>query len=74
VAPFSAHNRSLGRIGMGEKLSLRALSISLTALARRGLCTRHVKTRFCALYSIESKTSTDTARFLTKVEREFARF
>jgi NAD(P)H dehydrogenase (quinone) len=40
----------------------------------RGLCTRHVKTRFCALYSIESKTSTDTARFLTKVEREFARF
>ena len=40
----------------------------------RGLCTRHVKTKFLALYSIESKTSTDTARFLAKVEREFARF
>lgn len=40
----------------------------------RGLCTRHVKTRFLALYGIESKTSADTARFLAKVEREFARF
>jgi putative NADPH-quinone reductase len=40
----------------------------------RGLCARHVKTRFLALYSIEAKTATDTARFLGKVEREFARF
>jgi len=40
----------------------------------RGLCTRKVKTRFLALYDIESKTSTDTARFLVKVEREFRRF
>jgi NAD(P)H dehydrogenase (quinone) len=40
----------------------------------RGLCTRHVKSRFFALYSIESKNSTDTSRFLVKVEREFARF
>jgi NAD(P)H dehydrogenase (quinone) len=40
----------------------------------RGLCTRHVKTRFLALYGIEAKSSTDTARFLAKVEREFRRF
>jgi len=40
----------------------------------RGLCTRHVKTRFLALYSIESKTSADTTRFLEKVRRTFARF
>ena len=40
----------------------------------RGLCTRHVKTRFLALYSIEAKTSADTARFLAKVERAFRRF
>jgi NAD(P)H dehydrogenase (quinone) len=40
----------------------------------RGLCTRHVKTRFLALYSIESKTSADTTRFLEKVRRSFARF
>ena len=40
----------------------------------RGLCTRHAKTRFLALYSIESKTPADTARFLAKVEREFRRF
>jgi putative NADPH-quinone reductase len=40
----------------------------------RGLCTRHVKTRFLALYSIEAKTSNDTGRFLAKVQREFARF
>lgn len=40
----------------------------------RGLCTRRVQTRFFSLYSIESKTSGDTARFLQKVEREFARF
>ncbi|HUI34974.1 MAG TPA: hypothetical protein VLX67_05590, partial [Stellaceae bacterium] len=40
----------------------------------RGLCMRHVKTRFLSLYAIESKTAADTARFLAKVEREFARF
>jgi NAD(P)H dehydrogenase (quinone) len=40
----------------------------------RGLCTRHVKTRFLALYSIESKNSADTTRFLDKVERAFRRF
>jgi NAD(P)H dehydrogenase (quinone) len=40
----------------------------------RGLCTRHVKTRFLALYSIESKSSADTTRFLDKVRRAFARF
>lgn len=40
----------------------------------RGLCTRHVKTRFLALYSIESKTSAATTRFLEKVRRRFARF
>jgi putative NADPH-quinone reductase len=40
----------------------------------RGLCTRHVKTRFFALYGIEGKTSADTARFLDKVERAFRRF
>jgi len=40
----------------------------------RALCTRHVKTRFLALYGIEGKTSPDTARFLAKVERAFARF
>ncbi len=40
----------------------------------RGLCTRHVKTRFLALYSIESKTSADTTRFLEKVRRAFGQF
>jgi NAD(P)H dehydrogenase (quinone) len=40
----------------------------------RGLCTRHVKTRFFALYGIESKSSADTTRFLEKVRRGFARF
>lgn len=40
----------------------------------RGLCTRHVKSRFLSLYSIESKTPADTARFLEKVRRAFARF
>src|SRR5665213_321319 len=40
----------------------------------RGLCTRHVKTRFLTLYSIESKNSADTTRFLAKVERTFRRF
>jgi NAD(P)H dehydrogenase (quinone) len=40
----------------------------------RGLCTRHVKTRFFALYNIEAKSSADTARFLEKVRQGFARF
>ncbi len=40
----------------------------------RGLCTRHVKSRFFALYSIESKSSADTTRFLDRVQRGFARF
>jgi len=40
----------------------------------RGLCTRHVKSRFFSLYSIESKTPAETARFLDKVRRGFATF
>jgi NAD(P)H dehydrogenase (quinone) len=40
----------------------------------RGLCTRHVKTRFLAIYNIEAKTSKDTARFLSKVETAFRKF
>jgi NAD(P)H dehydrogenase (quinone) len=40
----------------------------------RGLCTRHVKSRFFALYGIEAKTSAETARFLDKVRRAFERF
>jgi len=40
----------------------------------RGLCTRHVKTRFFALYSIEAKRSAETERFLAKVRRGFERF
>jgi NAD(P)H dehydrogenase (quinone) len=39
-----------------------------------GLCTRHVKTRFFALYSIEAKGSVGTKRFLAKVRRGFERF
>jgi len=56
------------------KLVLRDPMRAVIHTGIRGLCTRHVKTRFLALYSIESKTSADTARFLAKVEREFARF
>jgi NAD(P)H dehydrogenase (quinone) len=40
----------------------------------RGLCTRHVRTRIFALYSIEAKTREETARFLEKVRCGFARF
>ena len=40
----------------------------------RLLCTRHVKTRHFALYGIESRTEAQTARFLARVRREFARF
>jgi NAD(P)H dehydrogenase (quinone) len=40
----------------------------------RGLCTRHVKTRFLALYSIEAKNSGETGGFLEKVRQAFHRF
>jgi putative NADPH-quinone reductase len=40
----------------------------------RALCTRHVKSKFLSLYSIESKSSVETGRFLTKVEHAFAGF
>lgn len=40
----------------------------------RGLCTRHVKSRIFALYSIESKTSVETGRFLDRVRRAFRGF
>lgn len=40
----------------------------------RALCTRHVKSRFFALYGIEAKTSVETGRFLDKVRRAFAGF
>jgi NAD(P)H dehydrogenase (quinone) len=40
----------------------------------RGLCTRHVKTRFLAIYNIEAKSPKDTARFLSKVETAFRKF
>jgi putative NADPH-quinone reductase len=56
------------------KLALRDPVRGVIHTGIRGLCTRHVKTRFLALYSIEAKTSADTARFLAKVEREFGRF
>jgi putative NADPH-quinone reductase len=56
------------------KLALRDPVRAVIHTGIRGLCTRHVKARFLALYSIESKNSADTARFLAKVEREFGRF
>jgi len=40
----------------------------------RGLCTRQVKSRFFALYGIESKTPAETGQFLEKVRRGFATF
>ncbi|MGA8400891.1 MAG: NAD(P)H-dependent oxidoreductase [Stellaceae bacterium] len=40
----------------------------------RGLCTRHVKSRIFALYSIEAKTSVETGRFLAKIRRAFRGF
>jgi putative NADPH-quinone reductase len=40
----------------------------------RALCTRHVKSKFMSLYSIESKSSAETGSFLGKVARAFARF
>lgn len=56
------------------KLALRDPVRAVIHTGIRGLCTRHVKSRFFALYGIESKTSVDTARFLKKVRRGFARF
>lgn len=56
------------------KLALRDPVRAVIHTGIRGLCTRHVKTKFFALYSIEAKTSADTTRFLQRVERAFARF
>jgi NAD(P)H dehydrogenase (quinone) len=56
------------------KLGLRDPVRAVIHTGIRGLCTRHVKSRFFALYSIESKTSVETGRFLDKVRRAFARF
>ena len=56
------------------KLALRDPVRAVIHTGIRGLCTRHVKTKFFALYSIEAKTSADTTRFLRRVERAFARF
>jgi NAD(P)H dehydrogenase (quinone) len=56
------------------KLALRDPVRAVIHTGIRGLCTRHVKSRFFALYSIESKSSAETTRFLAKVRRGFARF
>ena len=56
------------------KLGLRDPVRAVIHTGIRGLCTRHVKSRFFALYSIESKTSVETGRFLDKVRRAFAQF
>jgi NAD(P)H dehydrogenase (quinone) len=56
------------------KLALRDPVRAVIHTGIRGLCTRHVQSRFFALYSIEAKSSADTARFLARVRREFARF
>lgn len=56
------------------KLMLRDPVRAVIHTGIRGLCTRHVKTRFLSLYGIESKSSADTARFLAKVERDFRQF
>lgn len=56
------------------KLGLRDPVRAVIHTGIRGLCTRKVKTTFLALYSIEAKTSVETGRFLTRVEREFRRF
>ena len=56
------------------KLALRDPVRAVIHTGIRGLCTRHVKSRFFALYGIESKNSVDTTRFLEKVQRGFARF
>jgi NAD(P)H dehydrogenase (quinone) len=56
------------------KLVLRDPVCAVIHTGIRGLCTRHVKSRFFALYSIESQTSAETGRFLDKVRRAFERF
>jgi len=56
------------------KLALRDPVRGVIHTGIRGLCTRHVKSRFFALYSIEAKNSAQTTRFLDKVRRAFARF
>src|SRR5271169_6487851 len=56
------------------KLVLRDPVRAVIRTGIRGLCTRHVKTRFLSLYSTESKNSADTTRFLAKVEGAFRRF
>ncbi|HTZ36723.1 MAG TPA: NAD(P)H-dependent oxidoreductase [Stellaceae bacterium] len=56
------------------KLALRDPVRGVIHTGIRGLCTRHVKTSFFALYAIEQKKAADTARFLARVERGFARF
>ena len=56
------------------KLALRDPVRAVIHIGIRGLCTRHVKSRFFALYSIESKNSVETARFLDKVRRAFEGF
>jgi NAD(P)H dehydrogenase (quinone) len=47
-------------------------SVILGGLAR--LCGRGVKTRFIALYNVDAATPARVAAFLTRVERDFARF
>lgn len=47
-------------------------AVLLGGLAR--LCGRGVKTRFLALYSIDTASRAKTAAFLARVERAFARF
>ena len=56
------------------KLALRDPVRGVIHTGIRGLCTRHVKTKFFALYGIESKTSAETGRFLEKVRRGFESF
>lgn len=47
-------------------------SVILGGLGR--LCGREVKTRFLALYNIEGASAARRARFITRIEQEFARF
>jgi putative NADPH-quinone reductase len=56
------------------KLALRDPVRAVIHTGIRGLCTRHVTTKFLALYGIEAKSPAETGRFLAKVRREFARF
>jgi NAD(P)H dehydrogenase (quinone) len=56
------------------KIALRDPVRAVIHTGIRGLCTRRVRSRFFALYGIESKTSVETARFLENVRRAFERF